>query len=321
MLTGSFVINAIGLSLVFGGLLTAYLWLIRRPQLEREAGIRSLAAMRWREFSRFVIEALHAQGFEASRLEPKAESGQQADLLLNRDNQTWLLSCKQGANYRIAAPQVIALAKAVREAGAGGGILATLGSIDPEARANNEGIELIDGAALWPLIEPLLPPSLHQDLAARAQASTMRLTQVAWLGAVLAAVALSPLLTSRQETAAPVAVPAVTAPAPATAAPAAPAAANVATAPTLAAPAPVSETEQRDQARIAISSLPGIEKALWSTRSTLLVYLSDDTADENDVAEICRIIEQYDSLRASRIQLQPPAGSASPVRFMQCKAF
>lgn len=318
MLTGSFVINAIGLSLVFGGILTAYLWLVRRPQLEREAGIRSLAAMRWREFSRFVIEALHAQGFEASRLEPKAESGQQADLLLNRDNQTWLLSCKQGANYRIAAPQVSALAKAVREAGAGGGILATLGTIDPEARANNEGIELIDGAALWPLIEPLLPPSLHQDLAARAQASTMRLTQVAWLGAVLAAVALSPLLTARQEPAATLSGPAVVAPA---AAPAAPAAADVATAPTLAAPAPVSETEQRDQARIAISSLPGVEKALWSTRSTLLVYLSDDTADEKDVAEICRIIEQYDSLRASRIQLQPPAGSVSPVRFMQCQAF
>lgn len=319
MLTGSFVINAIGLSLVFGGILTAYLWLVRRPQLEREAGIRSLAAMRWREFSRFVIEALHGQGFEASRLEPKAESGQQADLLLNRDNQTWLLSCKQGANYRIAAPQVSALAKAVREAGAGGGILATLGTIDPEARANNEGIELIDGAALWPLIEPLLPPSLHLDLAARAQASTMRLTQVAWLGAVLAAVALSPLLTARQEPAAALAGPAVTAPAATASAAAAPA--NVATAPTPAAPAPVSETEQRDQARIAISSLPGVEKALWSTRSTLLIYLSDDTADEKDVAEICRIIEQYDSLRASRLQLQPPAGSSSPVRFMQCRAF
>ena len=48
--------------------------------------------MRWREYSRFVIEALQQQGFEASRMEPDVNRGQQADLLLMRGGETRLLS-------------------------------------------------------------------------------------------------------------------------------------------------------------------------------------------------------------------------------------
>src|SRR3546814_3803578 len=96
--------------------------------------------MRWHEFSRFVIEALQQQGFEASRIEPDANRGQQADLLLNRDGQTWLLSCQQGINYRITPTMVDELARAVRGSNARSGILATLGRVGPEARRTNKGI-------------------------------------------------------------------------------------------------------------------------------------------------------------------------------------
>lgn len=319
MLSGA--VNAIGITLLLGGAISAYLWLVRRPKLEVEAGIRTLAAMRWREFSRFVIEALHAQGFEASRVEPKAESGQQADLLLNRDDQTWLLSCKQGANYRITQPQVGAMAKAVREAGAGGGIIATLGQVDPGARQQANGIELLDGAALWPLIEPLLPPSLHQDLADRARVATLRMMRATWIGSLLAGIALALLIPAPgggAEDLSPVSAPVAAAITPAPTASANPAAeAGIAPA----APAPVSEMEEREEVIRAISSLPGIERALWSTRSTLHVFLADDVADEAEVAELCRILERYENLRASRLQLQPVAGSARPVRFMQCRAY
>lgn len=322
MPTASFVLTAVAVAVVLGGALTAYLWRIRRPQLEIAAGIKTLAAMRWREFSRFVIEALQAQGFEASRIEPKAESGQQADLLLQRGDQTWLLSCKQGANYRITATQVAELAKAVREASAGGGILATLGRIDAGARTHNHDIELLDGATLWPLIDPLLPPSLHEDLATRAKASTVRATGVAWLAALLLGFAAAMLLP-------PVTPPASSGPAASadlvrdeapTAAPIAQPATTLPESTPIAAP-PLSEDEQRDEVMNAISNLPGIDRALWSTKSTLLVYLQDEDASEREVASLCAELKRYDALRASRIQLQPVTGSTRPVRFMQCQAF
>lgn len=38
-------------------------------------------------------------------------------------------------------------------------------------------------------------------------------------------------------------------------------------------------------------------------------------------AGICPLLEQDDDLRASRLQLQFPAGSERPVRFLQCRVY
>ena len=70
-----------------------------------------------------------------------------------------------------------------------------------------------------------------------------------------------------------------------------------------------------------ISLLPGVEEASWATRSTLVVYLADDDASEQDIAALCAKVERYEELRASRLQLQPRAGSQVPVRFKQCHAY
>ena len=69
----------------------------------------------------------------------------------------------------------------------------------------------------------------------------------------------------------------------------------------------------------AISSLPLVDKATWETQSTLLVILIDDTSDP--MPTICPLLERYDELAATRLQLQPPAGSTKAVRFVQCLAF
>lgn len=313
MLTASFVLTALGIAAVIGGGLSAYLWWVRRTQLEITAGIHALAGMRWREFSRLVIEALHAQGFEASRIGPAADSGQQADLLLTRGEQTWLLSCKQGANYRIRVAQVTELANAVRHSGAAGGILATLGRIDSDARKHSQGIELLDGVTLWPLIDPLLPPSLHQHLAAQARTSTKRALGVAWAAALVAGAVLALGLASTDPSSSD------------TTAEAPPSARTPPNTPVAGESAPriatsLSEDEQRKQVMEVISTLPGVERAVWSTRSTLLVYLTEEVDDQR-VARICKALERFDDLRASRLQLQPPAGSAAAVRFMQCRVF
>ncbi|GAB2616306.1 restriction endonuclease [Novilysobacter erysipheiresistens] len=311
MLTASFVTIALVVALVVGGALTAWLWTAYCKRLVAAGGLRALAAMRWREFSRFVIEALQAQGFEASRIEPDAQRGQQADLLLNRDDQTWLLSCKQGVNYRITAGMVDEIARAVRGSNAKGGILATLGRVEPEARKHNQGIELLDGSTLWPLIDPLLPPSLHRDLVAQARAHTLRITVLAWIGALVLGVAVAmlvPATVGQTPDPAPTATPVVT-PAPIAA--------------TVAEPAPetaLDEDGQRLRIERDTSILPGIEHASWATRSTLLVQLLPD-ATEGQIDAICTVLERSEALRASRVQLQPAAGSDKPVRFMQCRTF
>lgn len=314
MPTASFALTALIITLLVGGGLSAWLWWVHCPRLVRGGGIRALAAMRWREFSRFVIEALHAQGFEATRIEAGNHQAPEADLRLTRDNQTWLLNCRQGANSRITHAMVAELAKTVRITSADGGVLATLGRIEPEARRRHQGIELLDGATLWPLIDPLLPPSLHQELMQKARATTLREITVSWLVAlafgIVAAMALAPWLGEVRIAASPTATPL---PAPAAPSPAA------ATAQPQPAP-PLSEGEMRRSVEEEVTALATVETATWATRSTLLVHLLSD-ADQPMIDAICVVLERHEPLRASRLQLQPPPGSQKPVRFMQCRRY
>ena len=83
---------------------TAWLWLVQRQRAERDAGIKLLSAMRWREFSRLVVDGLRSRGFEPETAEDAAERGQDSVLHLKRDGHEWLLACKQGTNYRITPP-------------------------------------------------------------------------------------------------------------------------------------------------------------------------------------------------------------------------
>lgn len=323
MPTVSFVVTALVIALVLGAAASAWLWRVQCRHWVVEAGLKALAAMRWREFSRFVIEALQAQGFEASRLEPAADRGQKADLLLNRDDQTWLLTCKQGVDYRINRGMVDELRQAVRASGASGGILTTLGRIEPEARREAGGIELLDGAMLWTLIDPLLPPSLHKDLVARAHRRTWRALALAWVAALVLGVALALVLApdAASEVAPPASVgvpvqPASQAGPGPDATPASPSAAPASTEQV----AEASEDEQRARIEREVTALPGVIEAGWATRSTLVVQLMPD-ATEAHVDGICAVLEQSQALGASRVQLQPAPSTGQPVRFMQCRPY
>ncbi|KRB08605.1 restriction endonuclease [Lysobacter sp. Root690] len=77
-----------------------------------------------------------------------------------------------------------------------------------------------------------------------------------------------------------------------------------------------------DRAQVirAIATLDGVERALWSTPSNLLIYRLTD-ASKQDVDRICQVLDGYPELRSSRVQLQPPPGSATRVRFFQCRAY
>ncbi len=314
MLIGSPMTTAVLIALVLGGAGSAWVWLVQHRRVVRSFGLSALAAMRWRESSRFIIDALEGQGFTASRLSPDVDQAQKADLLLNRGDQTWLLSFKQGVEYRVDAKMVRQMSAAVRDSNASGGIIATLGRIRGEARKHPENIELIDGGTLWPLVSPLLPPSLHSDVTARARRRTIRASGVAWLGALLVGLAASLLIPTTvfepaRDTAGTTKAP--------TAASSTPASKPADVGEKMLAPIAATEEEQRRDIAIAVAALPGIDRALWATRSTLVALVHAGASDEQ-IDGICKVLAPYDDLRYSRVQLQPPPDSGQPVRFLRC---
>ena len=228
---------------------------------------------------------------------------------------------------RITGTQVGELTDAIRLNGAAGGILVTLGSIDPSARKIAGHVEMLDGQALWPLIDPLLPPSVHNGLNAKARAQVTRTAALGWIGALLVGFGLAVLVAPEVDPAAK--TPATTG-ALATAKPTrAPTSAPTATTPS-AGPAPaiapsisvatMPEEDQRKQVIDEVGTLSGIESVFWSTRSTLMVQLTED-ANQQRIDEICAVIKQYEAIRTSRLHLQPPKGSEARVRFLQCATY
>jgi restriction system protein len=331
---GFSVTLALFVALLMAALSTAYLWLVRRRQGETAAGIGALAEMRWREFSRLVVEALQGRGFEAEAVEQTLERGPQAEIRLRRNSQVWLLSCKlAGPKARLGVAAVRELAEAARVHGAHGAILATPARIEPDARKAAGALELYDGDALWALVGPMLPDALHDDITASARKRSVRETVLAWVVALVIG-ALAGFIPALMGGAAPSAEaeaepPAPSAPASSSAPASAPAVAPASAAPTpqaepaLGAPAPADpnrEQFERGEVIHAVAALPWVERVLWSTSSTLLIHQREDV-EQRQVREVCSVLGRYADLRASRLQLQPPPGSQRTVRFLQCQAY
>ena len=318
MFTASSMLLGLVVMLALGAAATFYVWTISRRQDAAASGIRALAAMRWREFSQFVLDAMRHRGYDVLTPDDESERGQQTEFLLSKDGQRSLLSCKHGSAYRLAVPAVSELAENLRFQSATSGLLVTPGQIESAARApaRAAGIELIDGAKLWPEIAPLLPVSLTDEVNHLADVRAKRQIGFAWLAAVAAGAVVAMLGAGGTSAPPPTTVvvarqPAVVASDPAGSA-----------APAAVPPVMLTleeEDAQRQEVIGSISSLPGIDRALWSTRSTLLVHLADEGRDH--LTEICAVLVRYDGLRASRVQLQPPPGSTQRVRFRQCQAY
>ncbi len=168
--------------------------------------------------------------------------------------------------------------------------------------------------------------SSEPDAAAPAQATPVdpAASQEAPSDTAAPAAASAPPATPPAATPAP--TPAATAPNPAPAAQAPPATAPAATAgtrpanPPTAVPHTGNPPAERAQVIRSISTLDGVERALWSTPSNLLIYRLTD-AQQQDIDRICSILDAYPDLRSSRVQLQPPPGSKARVRFFQCRAY
>lgn len=321
-------------AVAIGAAASAWLWLARRRRDEADAGLAALSGMRWREFSRFVLDAMRHRGHEVEA-DPVALAGaRQTEFVLHRDGRKWLLACRHGEHAGVDVRTVHALENALLANGAAGGILVATGEVEPDARraiAAQSKLQLLEGRALWRELAPMLPETLRDEAAAAADRQARGRIRLAWIGAVAVGIVVLLVGGRGYAPADPATGPALAAaPAPAagtpptldavaTAAEVPPPAAPETVVPPRATPDPAEEAFDRSQVALAIAALPGIADAAWVTDSTLLVDLRSD-ADER-LADICGILEDYETLRTSRLQLQPAPGSSEPVRFRQCRVF
>jgi hypothetical protein len=307
----SFLIG-LALGLVLAGVGGFYLWRVWRPRREVFEGRRILAGMRWRELSNLVMDALASAGFEPESAESRVARGANADLLLHRDGRPWLVVCKQGLDHRVSPQAVEEVQRAVRLQQAAGAVVVTPGHVDPKAREVSSSIELADGTDLWRLLDPLLPASVHDEVGSRARAQAMRHSAVVIGAAAVITFGVTWALTrfSAGEEPAPRIAAATTPrerpPQPVQAAPSRQ-------------ESSLGEAEQRRELAQRLSELPGVDRALWSTASTLQVFVDEPVLASDDA--ICEVVNVYPLVRASRLQLQPPPGADRPVRFKQCSVY
>jgi hypothetical protein len=301
--------------------------LLRRLPAESDElrrGLAHLAGLRWRDFAKLVLQAMQARGYQVMQDEGGPADGlptDGGDILLQQGSQRTLLSCKYGNASVVGAQSILGLGKSAELRGAHSAIVVSPGRFDDEARrvARQQHVELIDGASLWPEVKPFIGDDLGAEPAA---AHASRNLAVAWVGAaVLGAVAWMVAQGLQPTAPAPTEATAVTPPSPPPMAP------RAATTPLVAPKAaedaiptdPAALDRRRAETANAISTLAGIDRAIWSTQSTLLVYLASEDADPS--AALCPLLERYPELAASRVQLQPPPGSEKSVRFRQCQAY
>jgi len=317
--------------------LAATAWLRRSPSLSSdsqaaERGAGQLGTLRWRDFTRLVLQAMHGRGYRTVVEEGMPADGiptDGGDIVLERNGERTLLSVKYGSASVVAAQALLGLGGSATLRGTQRVIVVTPGRFDEEATrmARQQDIELIDGEDLWPEVRPYVARPGHDPNPSQAptdarQPASTRTLGIAWGGAAAVA-AVAWMIVQGLQPAAPAAADASTVASQATSArqgttPAtatAPAPENANIVPT----DPAALERRRKETANAISTLFGVDRAFWSTQSTLLVYLSTDVGDPS--SELCPLLERYPELAASRVQLQPPQGSTKSVRFKQCRSY
>jgi restriction system protein len=325
---GSFLAVAVA---VFGVLASYWFFGVhRRRQAEVEAGVRSLANMKWRECVGLVLESLHKKGYQEEHSTRQPGDGG-TEFLLKDGNENVLLSYKHGTAYRIGEANVRDFANAVQLQGAKKGILITLGQAEATAHsiARKYDVELIDGQTLWPRVDRFVSPTMLANVRREARARTSKgLYSGIAVSLLLAAIAFfagAQMAPEEEAVAAPAKVEAPKAQEkPKALSDEERAAAQItASAKAMAEVASLTDQQRADRRRMAVDQVAAISQvktAGWSTQSTLVLSLNrTDGKDKQLVDEVCRTLTQFEELRYTRVQLEPPMDSTVPVRWRQCQ--
>lgn len=302
--------------LLIGGLASAWLLGVRLRREQQATGIMALAGMHWREFQRLVLEVMARRGYRQTGSTDMSDD--HGLIELEHGGRMSLLSTKHGTAYVLGPATIAEFASDLQLRGATGGWMTTLGSVAADTRslARVQKIELLDGQTLWKEIEPQLDPAQRAEIMGAVRARANRHVMLVWVLAGVSGIAIfllsgrdAPAPAASQQAATPAATPAAPPRQPASTA-----------APPMTAPVPedpAALASRRRKVADAVATLPWVDRAVWSTRSTLVVHL----AGAPDRAGLCALLEPYAELRASRLQLQPPRDSDTPVRFIQCHAY
>lgn len=286
----------------------------RLPREERAAGIAALSAMEHRDFMHLVLSLLHRRGYE--RTYDQKVPLHPGEYLLERDGQRWLLSTRYSQAYDPGSTAIAEFGSQLRQRGIHGGVLAIPGRFPRGAfgLARGHRVQLVDIGHHWQEFEPLLNDAQREAINAPAAARMRRQARLAWGAAAAVALTLALVGHDRSRQAAGTGPEDADAMATEGAAASAPAAA-----PADATLAPLPIGQRRTDLAEAITALDHVSGASWITESTLRVEVDSDSFDPR--AELCPLLEADPDLRASRLQLQAPADSERPVRFLQCQAY
>jgi restriction system protein len=319
---------AVPIAIAVAFIAAALLGLPRRGQLEALAGLRALRELEWQDYAHLVEDLLRERGY--TRPEAERSPGEGGfDLFMERGSSRYLIECKNSAADRVSAAVVTNLSMLIDRWHADGAVIASTQSVEPaaDALALNRRIEILAGDELWRQIKPWVPHETRVDAESFETRSRRRRMAIALACGVAAGLVFAAF--------APLPAPTATVPAPAPVVAREPAPAAAAALPTAAPPpaavrvppAQLEEAElerRRGTAAMEVRSIPAVQSAIWSTRSTLVVVLHTPGAPITDTLfeEACRLLLQFEELRFTRMQIESPpleTGGTSAVRWRSCQ--
>lgn len=325
---------AAGACLSAGLVATWFLYSKRLPSERRIAGRALLATMDNSEFMQLVLAVLNGRGYERTF----GGGGTEGEYLVERHGRGWLLSSKYSHAYTPDSTAIAEFSSYLRHRGVPGGVLAITGRFPRAAFgvARAHRVELLDSDNMWDELQPLLDDAQHAAIEVPARARLKWLFVLAWLAAF--AIGAAVYLGGRQaEVHGDALVSAMTSRAPLPDAgpdladednpprasqPPTPAGSTPPGTATATPPAAAVSGELPDRRRAiaeAVARLPHVRSAVWPAPSTLQVVVDSERFDPRE--RLCPLLEHDPDLRASRLQVQYPASSERPVRFLQCQAY
>jgi hypothetical protein len=344
---------AVAIALVLGSRL--WFGKIMKRRHAEQIGIEALAARSFRDAQALIVEALGREGLTAQAELGGPQLSPQGERVLRRGDSTVLLVYKHGMGYRIGAPALRDAEKRRQEADIDEVVIATLGSVDAEAQAQAARMRITcrDGAAVWAMVGSALDAGTRTAVDAEAEQRIDGPRRLSTIGAAVLGFAIvfwgadldqylvgfatgTPAETATPATSATVAAVAAQAPGPSEAAgapaPAAIPAAASASAPPVATATPViaqqdaaatdaiaQETpaeRRRVELAKAIGLLAEVDRASWSSSSTLVLSVNRRATIEQAQQRTCELSAEYPELRDVRLQFE--AGGGSDIRWRRC---